>query len=473
MNKKRWLIVVAAVLLAGLGYVGYELTLGIPTRQALAQAPVGETASVERGTLRVTVDASGSLAPNDEVALAFLAGGRVTEVAVKVGDTVQVGDVLARLDDADAREAVANAETQVRQAEINLASARVEAEAGLKQANLASAQAAYDESSTLAAHTGDQLTSKRVNLKQAQDRLVNAQEDYTNTWDPARDWELYTPMQDRLENERETTEQALKDAQDNLQVAQADYNLALAGVSKREVQDAQANVLKAQVALETAPLDREGLELALSQAQLSLTSAQRALEKTVLTAPAGGTVTTLNLHTGEIANTGQTAIVLSDLATLVVEIKLDETDIARLSAGQKVVVTLDAFADVELAGQVTEIAPVAETQSGVVLYPVEVQLAPTDLPVRAGMTADVEIVTASRENTLIVPLRAVHTEGEQAYIDRLAGDQTERVTVELGMMTDTQVEITGGLAEGDKVIVVAAPSAERSQGFGLFGGMRN
>jgi HlyD family secretion protein len=474
MNKTSWIIVIAAVLLAGLGYAGYELTLGIPTRQAAAQTAVGETALVERGTLRVTVDASGSLAPNDEVALAFLASGRVTEVAVKEGDTVQAGDVLARLDDADAREAVANAEMQMRQAEITLASARIEAKAGLKQASLASAQAVYDESSALAARTGDQLTSERVNLKQAQERLVDAQEDYTNAWDPARDWELYTFRQDALENERESTEQALRDAQDKLEVAQASYNLAVAGVSQREVQDAQANVLKAQVALETESLDLEGLELALSQAQLNLASAQRALTNTILTAPTGGTVTTLNLHTGEIANAGQTAVVLSELTTLFVEIKLDETDVAQVSPGQKVAVTLDAFPDVELAGQVIEIAPVAETQSGVVLYPVKIQLAQTDLPVRAGMTSDVEIVIASHQDTLIIPLRAVHTEGDQTYVYRLAGDQIEQVTVELGLTTDAQVEIASGLAEGDQVSVVAAPESQRQiSGFGPFAGMRD
>ena len=134
---------------------------------------------------------------------------------------------------------------------------------------------------------------------------------------------------------------------------------------------------------------------------------------------------------------------------------------------------VDAFSDAGLTGEVTHIAPVATTQSGVVLYPVTIRLAPTDLPVRAGMTADVEIVMVSQENALIVPLRAVHTEGGQSYVNRLAdGHQIERVEVELGVMTDTEVEIVGGLAKGDVVIVVAAPqnSATRGSGFGMFGG---
>ena len=137
----------------------------------------------------------------------------------------------------------------------------------------------------------------------------------------------------------------------------------------------------------------------------------------------------------------------------------------------------------KLAGEVTYIAPTAQTQTGVVLYPVTIRLTPGDpsassgqgLPVRAGMTADVEITTASQEDVLIVPLRAVEIEGEHAYVQRLAGDQIEQVAVELGMMTETEVEITGGLAEGPALslvegdVVVVVPSAQGSAGGGMFG----
>jgi len=165
--------------------------------------------------------------------------------------------------------------------------------------------------------------------------------------------------------------------------------------------------------------------------------------------------------------------VISDLSVLVVDINLDETDVAQVTVGQEALVSVDAFPDAELIGDVTYIAPIAETQSGVVLYPVTVRLEPNEFPVRAGMTADVEIISASQEGALIVPLRAVHTEGERAYVYRLVGGQAEQVEVTLGMMTDTEVEITGGLAEGDEVSVVAAPTQGSTSGFGpggMFGG---
>ena len=174
----------------------------------------------------------------------------------------------------------------------------------------------------------------------------------------------------------------------------------------------------------------------------------------------------MRIEPGEWVSPGQPVIVLSDLAVLEVEVNLDETDVAGVMVGQNARLTIDAFPGVELAGEVKYIAPVAQVQSGVVLYPVTVRLKPTDpstnaIPaplLRAGMTADVTVITASRENVLVIPLRAVRTEGEHAYVDRLVGDKAERVEVKLGMMTETEVEITDGVAERDVVVVVAAPT---------------
>ena len=201
-----------------------------------------------------------------------------------------------------------------------------------------------------------------------------------------------------------------------------------------------------------------------------MVSAQDRLEDTALKAPVAGTVTALYVQVGEMAGAGRAAIVLSDVAALEVSVNLDETDVARVAVGQEARVSLDAFPGVEMAGEVTYIAPTADVSSGVVLYPVTIRLTPPGLPVRAGMTADVDIVTASQEDALIVPLRAIKSEGKEAYVDRLVGDQVERVAVELGMMTETEIEVTGGLAEGDVVLVVPGPARSSGGGFGMFGG---
>ncbi len=473
MKGKWWIVASVVILIAGLGYVGYSAW---QDRRAVPQVSAEETAIVERGTLRETVEGTGSVAPQSEVRVAFSAGGDVIEVLVEEGDVVKSGDPLVRLDDTNARAAVSEAKIQVAQAENSLKQKRIRVEAGVAEVGLEAAQAEYNK--VAARRTNDQLASARIRLERALDALADAKEDYNQAWDPARDWELYDRRrEDALEAERESTEQALRRAQLDLEEAQANYNLAVADVSGAEEKRAQEQLLNAQVAAESESLELEQLKNTLEQARLQLESAQRSLGETALTAPMDGTVTSLDVEVGERINAGQAVAALGDLTTLKVEINLDETDISGVSVGQEARITLDAFRDAELTGEVVSIAPVAQIESGVVLFPVTVQLSPTELPLRSGMTADVEIITASHKGALIVPLRAVHTEGDQAYVYRLVGDQTEQVEVSLGTVTDTEVEITGGLAEGELVSVVAAPTQDSTrEGFalrGLFGGGRD
>ncbi|TFG69894.1 MAG: HlyD family efflux transporter periplasmic adaptor subunit [Anaerolineales bacterium] len=256
------------------------------------------------------------------------------------------------------------------------------------------------------------------------------------------------------------------------------------------------------------PIQLEQRALSLEQAKLKLASAQRDLDAMLMVASVDGTVTELNLKIGQMASSGQTAIVLSDLATLVVEIGLDETDIAQVQPQQEAIITLDAFDGVVLNGVITKIAPMARVQSGVVLYDVTVALAPTDLPVKAGMTADVEIVTSSADDALVVPIKAIRSVGEGSLVLRQLypgedapemafggahpagglGQGTGAMTpgnlspeelstlreeiasnfqqlnvagfvpvpVILGMMTDSYVEIVSGLSDGDVVLLSAS-----------------
>jgi RND family efflux transporter MFP subunit len=202
----------------------------------------------------------------------------------------------------------------------------------------------------------------------------------------------------------------------------------------------------------------------LEQAQVSQQQAEWRLSQAALVAPINGTIAALNVDAGEMANSGQTVIVLSDLSNLKVEVNVDETDVSRLSNGMEVQISVDAFPGHELTGVVTYIEPAAVVQSGVVLYTVTVELNPvstTDaeqaLPLRSGMTVNVTFPIEQRKDTLIVPFRAVETEGGQAYVTRVTASGSERVAVQLGLITDTQVEILSGIDEGDVVTVYANP----------------
>ncbi|HNT76423.1 MAG TPA: HlyD family efflux transporter periplasmic adaptor subunit [Anaerolineae bacterium] len=502
MKKKGWLWILGMVVI-GVGVGGYLLyrnVSGGPTAALAAQGNAAELATVARGTLRVSVEGSGSLTPEYEVAVSFQSGGKVTAVLVDVGDMVQAGDALVQLDDADARRSVTEAELQVQQSQASLKSAQLKLDdlvswtpdasaVELAQANLEAAQTEYTKTLTGDAREGAQLVSVRVKLDQAERALADAQEAYTSAYDPGREWELGDRFRSgRLETERETATANLQRAKEDLEVAQANYTLQVVSLGDSDVKSAWSKVVNARVALEreqTAPdtsdiesarIQVEQAEITLAQSQLKLNSAQQTLADLTLTAPVSGVVTTLNAAVGQMLGGSQAAVVLADLHTLTVEIGLDESDIVQVAVGMPALVTLDAFDASELRGSITHIAPTAQAQSGVVLYAVTIALDPTSLPVRAGMTADVEIATRSAEDVLVIPLKAVRSmEGGNFVLRQLRAGETPPANaaegtatpgfvltpVALGFMTDTQAEVLSGLEEGDVVsVATAAPAAE-------------
>ena len=478
MNRKWWIVGVVVVLVAGLGFVGWQ---SLSNQQAMAEEPV-ETAVVRRGTLLVTVEGTGSLAPTAEVALAFLSGGQVAEILVEEGQVVEAGQPLVRLETDElvlqmtrSEVALASAEGQLAQL---LAGPRPE-EVAAQEANLAATQGGV----SAAAANRDQVTAGpgEAQIAAAETQVASAEMEYRSAL-------INCDSIDKGDEDRK--EQARYDlwaAEVALDAARTQLDVLLAGANTDAVRAAQSNVgsaaaqrdaAQAQIDLLLAGATEEQIqaaEAAVDQARVALDQARLRLEQVTLTAPMAGVVTSVGMEPGEMVSPGQPVVVLSDLAALEVEVNLDETDVVWVAAGQDVQVRLDAFPGVEMAGEVMYIAPTAQTQTGVVLYPVTIRLRPGELPVRVGMTADVEITTASQENALIVPLRAVEIEGEHAYVQRLAGGQTEQVAVELGMMTETEVEITGGLAEGPALslvegdVVLVAPSAQGSAGGGMFG----
>ena len=466
MRKRLWIAVGASVVVAGLGLGGWRLISGRRDATAEAQAST-ETAIVRQDTLQVTVEGAGSLAPRAEIQLAFLSGGQVAEVLVEEGQLVEAGQPLVRLETDELELDVARAEVSLAAAEGQLAQLlappRPE-EVAAQEADLQAAQGGVGA----AVANRDQITAGPggPEIAAAEAQVATAEMDYRAAL------RTYDSIDKRDEDRKEQANYDLWAAEVALEAARTQLDVLLDGAGVDEVRVAQADVAaavaqrdaaQAQLDLLLAGATEEQIqaaEAAVDQARVALGQARLQLERATLAAPMVGTVTTLDAEIGEMVTPGQMVIVLSDLTGLEVDVNLDETDVAHVAAGQEARVSVDAFPGVGIVGRVTYVAPKAGTWSGVVLYPVTVRLAPSDLPVRAGMTADVEITTAGQEGALIVPLRAVHTGDGRAYVDRLIDGGVERVDVTLGTTTDTEAEITSGLAEGDVVAVVAGASQD-------------
>ena len=325
MFKKKafWIVLIVLALVSGGGYAAYAggLVPWFGPEETMEEEATLQTATVTVGDLSITADGTGILVASSEIELAFPTSATLMELLVEVGDLVQAGDVLAWIDDTDARQAVADAEMallkaqqaledakeiasleqavaqaelKVAQAEFDLVTAQAdldellqwapdEDEVEVAQANLLIAQASHDNTVKKANMWEQELASTRIKLEQAIRDLQDAQANYANAMDGARDWES------NIADTRERVAESLLVAQESLEIAQASYDLALIDTRQIDIQNAWVKVLNAQQTLEdlqTAPDEEEiatarikirELEVEVQQAKLDLAEAQEAL----------------------------------------------------------------------------------------------------------------------------------------------------------------------------------------------------
>jgi RND family efflux transporter MFP subunit len=205
--------------------------------------------------------------------------------------------------------------------------------------------------------------------------------------------------------------------------------------------------------LEAAVNGVETAQIAVDQAKLALKQAQ-------IVAPTDGVVTAVTAVVGE--SSSGAIITTSDLDNLEVVVQMSEVDVTQVQPGQKVEITLDALNDVTLEGEVSQIAPAGTLTSGVVNYPVTVSLTVSANGVKTGMTANLSIIIAQKDNVLTVPNRAVKTVNDQKVVTLLENGQQVQVPVEVGMSSDAKTEIVSGVEEGDLVVVSTTTSSASS-----------
>jgi HlyD family secretion protein len=451
--KSRLLaIVTAAALLSACGAVA---------------APISEqTATVSRGDIASTVNATGSLSAREELKLAFLSSGTIARVLVKPGESVAQGAVLAELETTDTQSELDKANTRIASAEAGLIIARANYSrtvAGPRASEIAAAQsavvAARQQADKVAAGpSAADRAAAEARIKNAESDLRRAQSAYDAAFafDPAG----IGASGEASQLERATNDYALAKAEYDRAVqpaAQADKSAAA-----RSISEAQATLDKLRQPVAAYEIERANAEvtqarIALEQAKLEVTQLERRLNQSRIVAPKAAVVSAVDIRPGETANLQNTAITLVDLTGLLMDINVDEIDVARVQPGQSVQVTLDALPGVTLSGKVNRIAPTARTVNGVVSYPVRVELPAEQARARPGMTASAKIILEERTGVLLVPNWAVRRDGEsgKSYLtvaDPAAGEnKTKEIEVQTGLRDGENTEIASGASEGDTV----------------------
>lgn len=217
-----------------------------------------------------------------------------------------------------------------------------------------------------------------------------------------------------------------------------------------------------------APEQFEASKAAYESAEAQFLQAQDQYSKTVICSPISGIVTQLNIKEGETVilgtmnNPGTVLLVIADLSEMEVVVEVDETDVVNVAPGQSAEITVDALPDAVFTGKVTRVGymPIQKlltpTEPGINFEVKIVIDSSFDLPLRPGMTAHAEIITARLDSVLTVPIQAV---GRRKF----AGRETETVflvkngkavltPVRTGKASDTDLEILEGVQAGDEVI---------------------
>lgn len=440
------------------------------------QAQEVETATVERRTLGETVDTTGKIVAEETVYLSFGTSGIVREVAVEVGDAVTAGQELARLDIADLDYQVALKEQAliVQQTSYDeLVAPPTDEEVAQAQASLASAQSQLESAQASLDTAPNQTTINCTDLSSQRTQLEDAQDEWDAYLKNGYQWDA-TFMPDP----NSSAGTALRNAQNALDVGQAQCNNTSRPTEYEfQVTSAQASVNQAQAALDSlmsgaTAEDIASAEAQLRQAQLELENARASLEDAVVTAPFDGVVAEINIVVGQLINNGTTAVTVVDISRLHVDVSVDELDIAQVAVGQQALVSPDAMNDQTIAGQVARIAPTGAETDGVVTYNVRVDLVDADgVPVRVGMTTDVEISLEAAGDSLVVPTEVIQRDGQTEYVEILENGTPTRVDITSGRTSDGYTEISGDLTEGVQVVIPAVTPTAGSGGFGgPFGG---
>lgn len=338
------------------------------------------------------------------------------------------------------------------------------------------------------------LLDAEVNLRNSEQALQNLSESY----DQARENEIREIQ--TAERGVAAAERNLADARRTLEIARTRGLQAAALDARRELADAQKAYTELvdnparparRAELEAALLEavaaeqklREGpdpVELArartaLEQARAALATAEADLDEANLRAPIAGTVVDLTLKPGTLT-VASDAVSIADLRGFLIRGQVTEQDVGRVAPGQIVQVSVDSVPGESFPGEVLLVSALPSGQSdpnqmqqgpfgpgsGPLggLYPVEIAVQSDDARLRVGMATTASIEVLAIRDVLSIPLQAVEYGEEGPFVRREGGEQ---VPVELGAQSGDRVQVLGGLAEGDQVVVPTIPPME---GFG-------
>lgn len=497
---------------------------------------------VKKGNLTQEISVSGQVKKGEEIKLGFNSSGRLEKIYVELGQTVESGTFLVKLD-------TSQLDIQLQEAEASL---------DLTEAELAKLLAGASEEEIALAET--KVANAKTSLRNAEQNLVDvkasAQEDLNNSYEDAlnslddayleisntfnvvdsiqRNYFYYSDQEsfkvieskaaiktakenvkfyidiakadshnEKIDTALSETKKALETISEKLAIIRdlseepgyrntvsdtdktfldtrkTKINTSLSDIidsqqdisstkvtNQSKINTAQSKVSTAEGELQTAQdelafkkAEPQQVEIDLYQFQIKQAQAKVALlenqiQEAFLKSPVRGQVTKIDKRVGEIIQITESIISLLPLTPFQVEANIYEEDIVKVKIENQVDITLAAFSDEILKGKVISIDPAEKLIEGVVYYKIIIDFEDQKQGIKPGMSADLVIKTAFKENVLIVSEEAIQKKNGKFIVQVFKDGLIEEREIEIGLRgSDGGVEIVSGLEEGEGVIV--------------------
>ncbi len=452
----KWFIIGGVILIAGL------IAAAVYKSRSKEKGQKVVVEKVEKRTITENVAASGKVFPEKEVKISSDVSGEIVELYVEEGDSVVVGQLLAKIDP----EAYVSA-----------------VERGVATVNQSKAQVANSKAG---------VERSRAGLVQAQAELQRIEAQIANT---------------RAIHDRNVT------LHKEGVISDADFDASLSGLKTLEANknSVAANIQSAQATLKSSEESVKASEFTVQSQQASLKELKTNLGRTKIFSPSNGIVSVLNVEQGErvvgtIQMTGTELMRIANLNAMEVQVDVSENDVLRVKLNDEVEIEVDAYLDKKFKGNVTEIANSASNSAAAALtsdqvtnFVVKVRVDPksyADLigpnkkyPFRPGMSASVEIRTKTVNDVLTIPIQAVTTREDEAdkrkkrkgkkdeeekdadadvkeVVFVATGDSVKMIEVKTGIQDDSYIEVLSGLEVDQEIITgpYAAVSKKLKEG---------
>ncbi len=497
-----------------------------------SDATAYRTATVEKRDVNSVLTGVGTIEPVSQATVAFPVSGTVKTVDVEVGDTVTAGQQLATLDTQSLDATLHQAEATLAEAKLTLQKAlngeSVSAGSGNPQGQ-AKPTAATSSTSTVEL-TAASLGSTNAEVAAAQQRVLKAQQrvdaalaasdtatQSANTVCSAAGVGSAATKSSTTTSSTTAASEAASDAEpvgacktalEKVQIAQGEVTAAQKDLSAASTQLdgllAQQGSATSSTGANPSPsgggatgssstsgsspssqsspssADLVNYQKQVDAAQAEVTVAEQAVAQATIVSPIAGQVVAVNLATGDSVTSGSSSqnIVIKGAGGYEATTSISVDRISDVTVGQAATVHADGIST-PMQGTVVSIsnAPDSSTSSSTKTYRVTVALANPNAELRDGGTATISIITKRATSALAVPTSAVVASGTRRSVTVVDGSSTRQVQVGVGVIGETWTQVTGGLTEGQSVVLAtvtkplpdSATSSSSNSGIGGIG----